>query len=333
MDIATHALMSYAIARGFFARRRWPVVVGTLFAGTVADVDLLSALFGPSAYFAARRTYTHSLPGTILVILLAVFFARALSQKNPDPLGTLFWPVLYAAGAHVLLDCLQSEGVALLWPFRSTRFAANWLPSIDLWIIVLLLGGILVPELFRLVTSEIGAKSKAPRGRNGAVVALVLLAFYVAGRAVLHSSSNALLEPRSYHGESSRSIGSFPDSFSPFTWHGVVETESLLCQAEVPVGPGRIFDPESAECLHKPEPSPELDAVQKTDIAREYVDAVPFPRAIVEKTQNGYEIIIRSMRDIVEGKTYHRIAARFLVNPDFSIGSKELVWSSDVHLR
>lgn len=333
MDIATHALASYVIARGFFARRPWPVVVGMLFAGVVADIDLLSALFGPSAYFTARRTYTHSLLGTVVVILLAVLFTRALGGKNPEPLTTVFWPMLLAAGAHVLLDSLQSEGVALLWPFRTTRFAANWLPNTDLWIVVLLLGGILVPELFRLVTSEIGAKNKAPRGRNGAIVALVLLAFYVAGRAVLHSSSNALLEPHSYHGESARSVGSYPDSFSVLTWHGVVETESLLCQAEVPVGPGRTFDPESADCLHKPEPSPELDAVQKTHLAQTYVQAVPFPRAVVEKTQNGYEIVIRSMRDIVEGETYHRLAARFLVNPDFSVSSKELVWTGDVHLR
>jgi membrane-bound metal-dependent hydrolase YbcI (DUF457 family) len=333
MDIASHALMSYVIARGFFARRRWPVVVGMLLAGTIADIDLGSALFGPSAYFAARRTYTHSLLGTVVVILVAILFTRALARKNPEPLATLFWPMLLAAGAHVLLDCLQSEGLALLWPLRARRVAANWLPTIDPWILVLLLGGILVPELFRLVTSEIGAKNKAPRGRNGAVGALVLLVLYVAGRAVLYSSSNALLEPHTYHGESARSVGSYPDSFSVFTWHGVVETESLLCQAEVPVGPGRAFDPESADCLHKPEASLELDAVQKTSLARKYVSAVPFPRAVVEKTQDGYEVVIRSMRDIVEGETYHRVAARFQVNPDFSVSGEQLVWTSEVHLR
>lgn len=333
MDIATHALASYVIARGFFGRRRWPVMVGMLFAGTVADVDLVSALFGPSAYFAARRTYTHSLLATVLVILLAVLLTRTLARKNLDPLATLFWPMLLAAGAHVLLDSLQSEGVMLLWPFRATRLAANWLPTIDLWILVLLVGGILVPELFRLVTSEIGAKNKAPRGRNGAIVALILLAFYVAGRAALHSSSNALLEPHSYHGESARFVGSYPDPFSLLTWHGIVETESLVCQVEVPIGPGRTFDPERADCLHKPEPSPELDATQKTRLAQRYISAVPFPRAVVEKTQTGYEIVIRSMRDIVEGETYHRLAARFLVNPDFSVSSEELVWTSDVHLR
>jgi len=333
MDIATHALTSYVIARGLFARRRWPVVVGMLFAGTLADVDLLSALFGPSAYFAARRTYTHSLLGTVAVILLAILFTRALARRNPVPVAMLFWPMLLAAAAHVLLDSLQCEGVMLLWPFRSTRFAANWLPSVDLWIVVLLLGGILVPELFRLVTSEIGAKNKAPRGRNGAVAVLVLLTFYIAGRALLHASSNALLEARSYQGESARLVGSYPDSFSVLTWHGVVETTSLLCQADVPVGPGKAFDPESADCLHKPEASPELDAVQKTSLARKYVSAVPFPRAVVEKTQDGYEVVIRSMRDIVEGETYHRVAARFQLNPDFSVSGEQLVWTSEVHLR
>jgi inner membrane protein len=344
MDIVTHALASYVIARSFFARRRWPVVAGMLFAGTVADIDVVSSLFGPGAYFAMRRTYTHSLIGTMVVVLLAVLFTRAVAGKNFESLDgksgsklpqsiMMLWPMFVAAGVHVLLDALQSEGVMLLWPFRATRFAANWLPAIDLWILVLLVGGILVPELFRLVTSEIGAKNKAPRGRNGAIVALILLAFYVAGRAVLHSSSTALLEPRSYHDESARLVGSYPDSYSLLTWHGVVETASLVCQVDVPVGPGRIFDPESADCLHKPEPSPELDAVQKTRLAQRYISAVPFPRAVVEKTQSGYEVVIRSMRDIVEGERYHRLAARFVVNPELLVSSEELVWSSEVHLR
>ena len=333
MDITAHALASYALTRGFFPRRRWPIAVGMLVAGTLADLDLLSAAFGPSAYFAAHRTYTHSIAGTLLILLVVSLFTRFLDKKQTESFGGLLLPIAVAAGSHVVLDLLQSEGIALLWPFRSARFALDWLPNIDPWILAILLSGILFPELLRLVSSEIGAKDKTPRGRNGAIVALVLIAVYLGGRALLHSSAVTSLDPHSYHGESARRVGAFPDALSLLSWHGVVETESLFCLAEVPVGPGRTFDPENVDCLHKPEPSRELEAAQKTTVAKEYITAVPFPRAIVATTQNGYEVVIRSMRDIAEDEVRHRVAARILLDPNFSVASQELVWAGDVHLR
>jgi membrane-bound metal-dependent hydrolase YbcI (DUF457 family) len=333
VDIASHALASYALARGFFPRRRWPVVLGMLFAGTFADVDLLSAFRGPAAYFAARRTFTHSLFGTLVIVALAALLTRFLAKKQPEPVAALLPPLAIAAAVHVLLDLFQSEGVALLWPIRATRFAMDWLPNVDPWILALLIAGILVPELFHLVRSEIGVKDISPSGRDGAILALSLIAVYVGGRAILHSDSLALLEPHSYRGESARRVGAFPDALSAFAWHGVVETQSLLCQVAVPVGPGKRFDPEAADCLHKPEASPELDAAQKTDLAQRYLRATPFPRATVAKTQDGYEVVIRSMRDLAEGEARHRVAARILLDSRFGISSEDLVWVSDIHLR
>ena len=304
-----------------------------LVAGTLADVDLLSALFGPAAYFAARRTFTHSFLGTLVVIVIAILLTRYLEKKQNEPLSALLPALAIAAALHLLLDLFQSEGVALLWPFRPERFALDWLPSTDPWILAILIAGILVPEFLRLVSSEIGVKDKTPRGRNGAIVALSLIAAYVGARALLHSGSVASLEPHSYRSESARRAGVFPDALSLLTWHGVVETQSLLCQVEVPAAPGRGFDPESAVCLHKPEDSPELEAAQKTDIARKYLQVMPFPRAVVAKTQDGYEVVIRSMRDLAENETRHRVAARILLDRKFGISSENLIWTSDVRLR
>jgi membrane-bound metal-dependent hydrolase YbcI (DUF457 family) len=304
-----------------------------LFAGTFADVDLISSLFGPAAYFAARRTFTHSLLGTLLVIVFAVLLTRYLAKEQIEPLAVLLPPLAIAAALHLLLDLFQSEGVELLWPIRPNRFAMDWLPSFDPWILAILLAGTLVPEFLRMVGSEIGVKDKNPRGRNGAIVAMSLIAVYLGGRALLHSGSVASLEPHSYGRQSARKVASFPDTLSILTWHGVVETQSLLCQAEVPAAPGKSFDPETADCLHKPDASPELDAAQKTDIALEYVQAMPFPRAVVSKAQNGYEVVIRSMRDLAEGETRHRLAARILLDSRLGISSEELVWTADVHLR
>lgn len=304
-----------------------------IFAGTIADIDLLSAIFGPPAYFFAHRTFTHSFLGTIVVIALSVFFVRSLAKKNPEPLAAILPPLAAAAVLHVILDLFQSEGVALFWPFRSARFAADYLPTIDMWILALLIAGILVPELLRLVTSEIGVKDKSPRGRNGALLALALIAAYIGARALFHSGSIASLEPHSYKGESAHKVGAFPDVLSPFTWHGIVETRSLLCLVDVPALPGKTFDPDLADCLHKPEASLELDAAQKTDVAQEYLQAMPFPRAVVAKTRDGYEVAIRSMRDAAEHETHHRLAAHILLDSRFGISDEALVWVNDVRIR
>ena len=333
VDIATHALACFALSRAFFPRRRWPLFFGMIIAGTLADIDFLSVLFGPAAYFAAHRTFTHSLPALVVIVIVASLFTRYFVSKQPEPLPTLLLPLSIAGAFHIVLDLLQSEGVAILWPVRPTRFAADWLPPIDPWILTLLILGCFLPEFFRLITSEIGVKNKTPRGRNGALVALSFLVVYIGARALLHSSSLALLDPHSYARESAHKVGAYPDALSPFTWHGVVETQSLLCLADVPTVFGRSFDPESAECLHKPEPSPELTAAQKTDVAQAFIRAVPFPRAAVAKSQDGADVELRSMRDVAEHEAAHRIGVRITIDPKFAVSNEEYVWARELRLR
>lgn len=333
MDLASHVLASFALSRGFFPRRRWPVFIGVLAAGTLADIDLFSAIFGPSTYFVARRTYTHSVLGLLLIVAPAILFTRYISKKQPEPIAGLVLPLSLAAALHLFFDLLQSEGSAVVWPIRSTRFAADWLPPIDPWILAFLIAGVFVPELFRLISTEIGAKDKAPRGRNGALIAFTLIFVYVGARAFLHSSSVSSLDPHSYSGESARKVAAYPDTLSVFQWHGVIETQSLLCLAEVPAGFGKPFDPESAQCFHKPEPSPELTAAQNSDVAQAYIRAVPFPRAAVAKSTEGTEVELRSMRDLAERETTRRIASRVTLDPKLRIVSQEFVWAKDLRLR
>jgi hypothetical protein len=221
----------------------------------------------------------------------------------------------------------------LLWPFRATRFAADYLPRIDPWILTLLLAGILLPELFRLVGSEIGAKHKTPRGRNGALIALALIVVYISARGVLHGDATDILDAHSYRGESPRRLGAFPDPISLFTWHGIAETQSLVCLAEVPVHSAREFDAEAANCQHKPEFSPALDLAQKTAVAEKFLRSARFPRATFEKTQDGYEVTIRSLRDVVEQERSHSVAARIVLDAKPRVLSEELVWAKNLRPR
>lgn len=333
MDAATHALASLALARGFFPRRGWALPVGMILAGTVADLDSVSALFGPRAYFAAHYTWTHSILAAWIVAALATFLVLRLRDKNSQPLNLVLLGVATSAFFHLMLDLFGTDGEMLLWPFRRTRFAADYLPYFDPWIMFLLGAAIVVPEIFRLVSSEIGAKDKTPRGRNAAIFALAFLVLYVGARGILRSSTLALLDSRSYRTESPRRVGSFPDTISLATWHGVVETQSMLCVVDVPAFGATQFNAESADCRHKPDFSTELDAAQRTPAAQAILHIAQFPRASVDKSADGAEIAIRSLRDELPGNSTHALAARVLLDPKGKVLSQELVWAKELRLR
>jgi membrane-bound metal-dependent hydrolase YbcI (DUF457 family) len=333
MDIATHALTSFALTRGFFPRRGWPVFAGMLIAGTMADVDQISVFFGPAAYLAAHRTWTHSLLATLVITGIAAAMVTFLDKAKKLRRVTILVATFAAAAIHIVLDLFPSAGETLLWPLRSTRFAADYLPSIDPWVLALLLAGILLPELFRLVGSEIGARDKAPRGRKGAVIALALMAAYISARGILHGEATGALDARSYRGESPRRVGAFPDTLSLLTWHGIAETQSFICLTDVPVRSGTQFDAEAANCQHKPEFSPALDMVQKTRVAQEFLQSARFPRATVEKTQDGFEVVIRSLRDAVEQDTSRSVAARIVLDAKPKVFSEEFVWANKLRVR
>ena len=228
------------------------------------------------------------------------------------------------------MDACQSNGVALFWPFSSRRFAADWLPGLDPWILTILIACIALPELLRLVSSEIGAKSKKPRGQTGAIIGLALVLIYIGARATLHSNVLALMESRTFHGETPRRVSAFPESLSILTWHGVVETESALNEIDVDAASADTFDPDSSVRLFKPDPSPALDAARNTVVARRFLATAQIPKASLEKTETGYVVVLRDLRYAAAGETAHEIAAVIELDPSNKVTSQELVWARDL---
>ena len=354
MDPVTHVLTSFALARGFFPRRPWWFVASVVLAGTIADLDLLSALFGPAAYLTSRHTFTHSIAGTLVVILIAVGIALLVRPKSGPPRklvrdaenapqkagptgGVGFAWLLIGAGlatvVHELMDLGTSAGVALLWPWRENRFAWDWLPTVDPWILALLIAGILLPELFRLVGSEIGTKDTAPRGRRGAVTALLLVLIYVGARANLHANAVAQLDAHTYRGESPRRLAAFADPVSLLTWHGVVETATQICTVTVPASETMRFDPESAACVHKPQDSHALATAEQTESVQHFLRTARFPKAIVGAAEDGTEVVIRDIRDSAAEEARFAVAVRVLLNQKGQVTSQQINWASEVRLR
>jgi membrane-bound metal-dependent hydrolase YbcI (DUF457 family) len=329
MDPLTHVLASYTLKRAAFPRAPRSTTIAMLIAGTIADIDLLSAYVSPSAFLTFYRTYAHSLLADLLFSLL-VTLPFLLRKREPTKIQTPSLPIFIAALAsallHLLLDLCQSTGIELLWPFSRRRFALDWLANVDLWILGILLAGILLPALSRLVTEEIGAKSKGPRGKVGASLALASMLLYIVLRFVLHGNALAALESRTYRGESPRKAAAFPESSSPFRWRGIVETASALHEVEIEVGPAASFDPDSAITSYKPETSPALDAARDTAVARRFLQAARFPKATVEKTPDGFHILLRAFPYSRDASSGLRLHALIETDPSGKILSQELAW-------
>ena len=339
MDPLTHALASYTLKRAVFPRLPRAATIAMLVAGIIADIDLLSAYFGPSAFLTFYRTSCHSLLAALLISLLVTlpFFLRRRGPTEPQtsPLS-VFFAALSAAVFHLLMDVCQSTGVELLWPLSSRRFALDWVAHSGLWILAILLVGILLPGLSRLVTEEIGAKSKGPRGKVGASLALAAVILYVVLRAVLHANALAAMESRTYRGELPRRAAAFAESGSPFHWHGIVETERALHDVEVDVGPGASFDPDAAITSYKPEPSPALDAARDTAAAGRFLQIARFPKATIEKTPTGFHVLLRAFPYVRDASSGWRVEAVVDTDPSGKVLSQELAWdpmSREVWLR
>jgi hypothetical protein len=149
---------------------------------------------------------------------------------------------------------------------------------------------------------------------------------YIVLRFVLHGNAVAALESRTYRGESPRKVAAFPESGSPFRWHGIVETESALHEVEIEVGPTASLDPDSAVTSYKPELSPALDAARDTAAARRLLQVARFPKATVEKTPEGFHIILRAFPYTRDASSGWRVEALIKTDASAKILSQELAW-------
>jgi inner membrane protein len=303
VEPVTHVLTSLALARA--TQKRLPRFGAAILivSGVAADLDYLSYFSGPDAFLRFHRAVLHSLLGSavLVCVIAAVFFwmDRRLPAKKP-PLRLPFIAAITFAGLgaswHLMLDLSSGEGVQLLWPLRRSSFAWNLTTNFDVWILILLVAGLLLPGLFRLVSEEIGERKNTEGLRRGAVITLLLLFAYLGARGLLHRHAVDLLYSREFHGRAPVFARAFPQSGSPFNWRGVVFTDTTIEEVNVSLAPRAEFDPDRSQTHFKPEESPALDAGELTASARKFLDYARFPLASVYPLENGSRFEIHDLQ-------------------------------------
>ncbi len=183
MEPLTHLLTGACLSRAGLNRQTSLATTMLVIGAEVPDVDVLANLAGPVTGFTHHRGFTHTLVGApvdaalALALVYGVYRLRAAVGRPATPPR---WDVLFFYGwlsalVHVLLDFTTSYGVRPFAPFDSRWYSWDIVYIVEPVILVLLLAGLLIPSLFAMIQEEIGARRKGPRGRGGAIFALVAL--------------------------------------------------------------------------------------------------------------------------------------------------------------
>ena len=308
-------------------------------AGVAPDLDYASYFAGASAFLGCHRSALHAIPGAALLscVLAGAFcaldkrwrFAKSAS-KQALPLGLAAGVAICSAGvaAHDLLDLASGEGLQLLWPFRLQWFRWNLAESFDPWLLALLLAGSLIPQLFRLVSEEVGAPKRRGAGSGVALFTLALLAAYFGARAYLHGRAHELLLSAEYHGREPLSGGAFPSSVNPFAWRGVVSTENTIEEIDLNLASDAQFNPDRSLTHYKPAESPQLQAAEKTAAAQGFLRYAEFPLASVARREDGYRVELRDVRFPVGDERAANMFVRLELSGDLGVLSEELRYAS-----
>jgi hypothetical protein len=231
-----------------------------------------------------------------------------------------------AALLHLGIDVAQSGGVALLWPFSSTRCALDWIHPRDLWPPLVFALALLFPELFEMVRSEIGMRQKRARGRAASIAVLSLFGLYLVVRGVLHTGAVAATAARDYAGEAVSHAAAFPNPYSPLSWNSVAETPSFIYVMRVHSGAVADADLDTSLRFPKPEPSQALDAARQTPAAELFLRHARFPKAAVEHTTNGWDVSLRDLRFVALRGDWHEVGAEIALDASGRVTATELIW-------
>ena len=286
MEPITHFLTGACLGRAGLNRKTALATLTLTLAAETPDLDVLSRFGGPAFGFAHHRGFTHSFLGLPLDAAVVVGFVyliwRLRGRKLKDPnlpprWGLLFLYACLAGVSHILLDFTNNYGVRPFWPFSEKWYSWDIVFIFEPILFAFLLLGLIVPSFFSLIDNEVGARSRGPRGRVAATLALLGVVLLWGVRDYEHRRAVSALAARTYQNAEPLRVSAFPTMTNPFHWYGVVETPAFFALAPVDsLGPE--VDPEGRlQIRYKPEETAVTLAAKNSYLGRVYLDWAQYP--------------------------------------------------------
>jgi len=182
LDNLTHTLFALTLARTPLGRAGRGTTAALVIASNAPDVDVVTLSRGAASYLQWHRGPTH---GPVGIVGLGFASAGAVwlwnrrrrggtAAEPAAPFALLVAVAAIGVLLHILMDLPTSYGTRLLSPFDWHWFAVDWMPIIDVYLLIALAAGLLF-----------GRGSEAARRRNAAIV-IALMAGNYGVRAAAH---------------------------------------------------------------------------------------------------------------------------------------------------
>lgn len=347
MEPVTHVLTGACLARAGFNRRAAYATVAMAVAAELPDIDTLWGLRGPIEAFQHHRGITHTflgLPVEAAFVVLVVYGvhrwreARFAQRSRPAPVGDhvrverpltaapVRWGALYgfcivALLSHLLLDYTNNYGLRPFFPFSPRWYSASIVFVFDPLIFALLLMGLVVPNIFRLVGAEVGARRQRFTGTGWPRAALLLILVLWGVRWIQHDRAIQLAMAQSTEAPPSESSDqssaaeassqensqkpptylspqralASPDPLSIFRWYTVTDFGPLLQLERVDTLQQTIAATEGT--FNKPDRSPAILAAESSRLGKAFLDWSPMP---ILSADNSRAAVEQAMADADE---------------------------------
>ncbi len=145
----THSLFGLTLARTGLGRTERGTTVALLLASNAPDIDIVTTANGAVSYLEWHRGPTHGPLGMVglgLVVAVLVRLGRRTFDRSYTHAEGSFlrlWGIaVLGVVCHVLMDLPTSYGTRPLSPFLWTWFAEDWMPIIDVYLLMILVGGL-----------------------------------------------------------------------------------------------------------------------------------------------------------------------------------------------
>jgi membrane-bound metal-dependent hydrolase YbcI (DUF457 family) len=193
MDNLTHTLFAATLSQTPLSRAGRGTTAVLILASNAPDIDIVAAAGGALSYLEWHRGPTHGPLGIVGLGLTAAGLVwatqRALARRTgraATPFGPLAMVSIAGVLLHVLMDLPTSYGSRLFSPFDWRWYAVDWVPIVDIYLLVILVAG--------LVSGPLMAAWRPGQGhgrRLGAAAALVLMAAHYGLRGWSHHQALA----------------------------------------------------------------------------------------------------------------------------------------------
>jgi inner membrane protein len=314
LDPVTHLLTGGCLGRAGFNRKSALATVTMVLAAGAADVDVLWGLKSSTAGLQHHRGITHSFVGVPFVaaaVLLLVYLCHRLKlrlwlptpraaevpSRLPIRWGYLYFCAVVAALSHLLLDYTTAYGIRLFEPFDFRWYSWDLVYIVEPVMLLALVAGLALPSLGNLINQEIGARSKGPRGRAGAIFALVCLVLVWGVRDYQHRRALTAINSFLYHGATPLRLAAYPYMINPFRWHGVVETTDFFETVPVSSLSPDVNDAQG-QLFHKPPETDASRAAKSSYLGQVYLDWAVFPFVEVQTFQGEHGGCLAEFKDL-----------------------------------